>query len=113
MEESRIKATLLGSRVVVWDPKEGGRLYREGYYGKFIGISKPKSPDVEAPVELSLIEALYLLERGRISLVDSDGRELKIEDLRRIGREHYALFDDAYEVYRDLRSKGYLSLIHI
>ncbi len=108
MSEDKIKAVLIGSRIIAWDKREAPRLYKEGFYGKLVGISKPKELDIERPVELSLLEALYLLEKGRIEVFDSQGRSLKPEDVREYARKIYYMFDDVYEVYKDLRSKGYV-----
>ncbi|MFB0543798.1 MAG: hypothetical protein ACETVR_03355, partial [Candidatus Bathyarchaeia archaeon] len=56
-------------RLIVWIPKEGSRLYASGFYGKPLGISKPKEPDFDVPLILDLIEGVYLLEKGRIRVV--------------------------------------------
>ncbi len=108
MSEEKVKAYVLGSRIIAWDEQRGPRLYKEGYYGKFVGISKPKELDIERPVELSLVEALYLLERGRIEVIDHNGKNLKPDELRELARKAFDMFDDVYEVYKDLRAKGYV-----
>ncbi|PCN50594.1 tRNA-intron lyase [Candidatus Geothermarchaeota archaeon ex4572_27] len=107
MEEKPV-AVLVGSRAIVWDVKEASRLYREGFYGKFVGVDKPKTPDVERPLELSLIEAVYLAEKNRLRVVDEAGREVGVDELRRIAEERYANFHDHYRVYKDLRERGYV-----
>ena len=106
--EEKPRAVFVGGRAVVWDVKQAARLYREGFYGKFVGVDKPKTPDVERPLELSLIEALYLLEKGRIKLVDAEGRELSVEEVRKLGELHEDGFNYHYRVYKDLREKGYV-----
>ncbi|MCS7385585.1 MAG: tRNA-intron lyase [Candidatus Methanomethylicota archaeon] len=101
-------AVLMNGRVVVWDVEASRRLYREGFYGKPVGIRKPKDMLFDAPLELSLFEALYLLEKGRIRVVDVQGAELTRDELLKIARETYSLFDDIYRVYRDLRERGFV-----
>ena len=39
-----------------------------GYYGKPLGVPKPKGPDFEAPLVLDLIEARYLVENGLLEV---------------------------------------------
>ena len=61
-------ARLVGDRGIVWDPEHGMKLYEEGYFGQPVGIRKPKSSVFNKPLELSLIECVYLtrnlLEHG-------------------------------------------------
>jgi len=103
----RLVAVVLGKRVVVFDRKRARDLYfNEGFFGKFFAVSKPKTPNVERELELSLLEAVYLLEKGVLEVRDESGGALSLEELKRLGRETYENFDEVYAVYRDLRSKG-------
>jgi tRNA-intron endonuclease len=52
-------------------------------------------------VALSLIESVYLAEKGALKLINADKNEL----LRR-AREVEVNFDRKYEVYRDLKSRN-------
>ncbi|MCS7365955.1 MAG: tRNA-intron lyase [archaeon GB-1867-035] len=104
----KIIANLVDSRVIVWSIDDSRRLYREGFYGKPVEVRKPKDASFSCPLELSLFEALYLVEKGEIIVVDSDGNEISYEFLLKIARENYSLFDDIYHVYKDLRDKGYV-----
>jgi len=104
-----ITAELIGSHVVVWNPKDGSTLYKEGYYGQPISIRKPKTFDFNCPIELSLLEALYLMEKQRIKLIDEKTKnEITAQQLREYGLKVYREFDDKYLVYKDLRSRGYI-----
>ncbi|MCW4035733.1 MAG: hypothetical protein NWE75_00920, partial [Candidatus Bathyarchaeota archaeon] len=62
---------LAGSRLVVWSQKEGNRLYEAGFYGKPLGIAKPRQ-GFEAPLVLDPIEGLYLLEKGLVTVVSGE-----------------------------------------
>jgi len=96
-------------RLIVWDPKEGSRLYASGFYGKPLGISKPKELDFDVPLILDLIEGVYLLEKGRIRVVAGPGgREMSVEELKEIAGRVHDRFDMKYRVYRDLREAGYV-----
>ncbi|WP_226022291.1 tRNA-intron lyase [Halomicrobium salinisoli] len=82
---------LLAERVVCWDPPAD--LYERAFYGQRLG-------DDEA-VQLSLVEAAYLAQRGSLSV---DGGEAAL--LER-GREVEGdRFDRRLAVYADLRERG-------
>jgi tRNA-intron endonuclease len=100
------KATveLIENFLVVWDPKEGSELYRNGFYGKPLGIAKPKIPEFNVPLILDLMEGLYLLEEEKITVYE--GPERKKVGIRKLGqltKRLYEEFDEKYVVYRDLR----------
>src|SRR6266702_5007118 len=103
------QAELIGTRLIIWDYKSGLSIYRSGFFGKPVGIPKPKpDQDFEVPLLLDLMEGLYLLEHRRIGVVD--GRTKKTVGksvLLKAARETYRDFSPAYQVYKDLREKGY------
>lgn len=104
-----ITAELLGTHIVVWNPQEGSTLYKEGFFGQPISIRKPKTFDFNCPVELSFLEALYLLEKQRINLIDEKSKaQISVQQLREYAMKVYDEFDDKYLVYKDLRSRGYV-----
>lgn len=105
--EMPIKAELVRNSVVVWDPKAGSYLYKHGFYGKPVGIRKPKIPEFNRPLELSLLEATYLLEKKRITLTDMQtGSSIKISKFIKKAEELHDQFNDKYTVYKDLRDRG-------
>ena len=62
----KIKTELLDNFLIVWNPEKGSRLYKMGYFGKPIGIPKPKIPEFNVPLILDLMEGLYLVETREI-----------------------------------------------
>lgn len=95
-------------RLVVWSPKESRSLYLLGFYGKPLGIAKPKE-DFDAPLILDPIEGLYLLERGVITLVSGeDGKEVTREEVLLMARGLLDRLEDLYSVYSDLRERGFV-----
>ncbi|MGB9709794.1 MAG: tRNA-intron lyase [Infirmifilum sp.] len=105
----RIKAFLVGGRIIVLDRERANTLYfREGFYGRFFTVPKPKTPDVKKELELSPFDALYLLENGVLELYDEKHEVISIERFKDLARKSYENFDDAYAVYKDLRGKGYV-----
>ena len=104
---SVIEAELVGSHVIIWDPNQGQILYKEAFYGKPVGIRKPKSSDFDRPLELGLLEAYYLLENKRIQIVDSKSKKILAADqFYRFATKTFENFADKYLVYKDLHDKG-------
>lgn len=101
------KAQLVGSKLIVFDAEAARAIFSEGFFGKPLGVKKPKSTDVSSPLELSLVEGMYLLESNVIS-VEYMGRALGLEDLRAIANARMANFDDLYHVYKELRKEGFV-----
>ena len=93
--------------LVVWNPTEGSKLYKIGFYGKPVGIPKPKIAEFDVPLVLDLMEGLYLAEKGIISVYEgSEKRKVSLKKLRQRVKQLYEEFDGKYTVYRDLRDNG-------
>jgi tRNA-intron endonuclease len=103
---AKIKVELIENFLVVWDSVEGSKLYKKGFYGKPLGISKPKIPEFSVPLILDLMEGLYLAEKRRIAIHDLEERQVGLRKLRQKARQLYEEFDEKYAVYRDLRDSG-------
>ena len=106
-QRERISAHLIDKRVVIWDYEKGSYIYTLGYFGKPVGIRKPKSPRFNRPLELSLLEALYLKEKEIISIY-SEKQNLPKEEFLEFCQKNFPKFIDLYAVYTDLRSKRYI-----
>jgi tRNA-intron endonuclease len=107
----KFSAELLGTTLIVWDPEEGSKLYSNGFYGKPVGITKPKSTEFEVPLILDLIEGLYLLEKGLIQIHQGSSRtKVSIKKLRDYSEAIYKDFNMNYLVYKDLRQSDYIVL---
>jgi tRNA-intron endonuclease len=103
---AKIETELLDNFLVVWDPKEGSGLYQRGYYGKPLGIAKPKIPEFDVPLILDLMEGLYLAETKKIRVYgEPEKKTVGLSKLRRKARRLYDNFDAKYAVYRDLRGQ--------
>ena len=63
-----MKSELVENRIIVWDIEDSKKLFSEGYYGKPIGMPKPKIEEIDVPLILDLIEGLYLLENKKITI---------------------------------------------
>ena len=105
--ETPTEAELVGNYLIVWNPKEGTELYKTGFYGKPLGIPKPKIIDFKVPLILDLMEGLYLLEKGKIKVYEGKKKkEVSFEKLRNKARKIYEEFDLKYMVYKNLRENG-------
>ena len=101
------EAEFVENFLIVWDPKRGSDLFGLSFYGKPLGIPKPKSPDFDVPLILDLMEGLHLLQEGLIRVTEGpEKRSVSFKILRRRARKLYDLFDLRYAVYRDLRKQG-------
>lgn len=100
----KIGVELIENFLVVWDPAEGSELYKKGFYGKPLGIAKPKIPEFNVPLILDLMEGLYLVEKGVISIYEGSKKtRVGKKKLHAMARGLYEEFDEKYKVYRDLR----------
>lgn len=102
-----MRAELIDGRIVVWNTADAQKLFESGYYGKPIGIPKPKPGEIDAPLILDLFEALYLQESSTIAVYNEDGR-VSSDSLLDSCRSSHVGFDKKYTVYKDFRDKGYI-----
>ena len=79
---------------------DGAReLYSQSRYGTLLEDGR---------VQLSLIEALYLLEKKKLTVFDSKNRELKFDVMLKKFQKTEENFWAKYSVYRDIRNRGYI-----
>jgi len=103
--KEKIEANLVENKIIVWNPKQGSELYKLGYYGKPLGIPKPKTPEFNVPLILDLFEGLYLKEKGLLTIYEDD-KELDEKELIKKAKKTYKDFLLKYFVYKDLREKN-------
>ncbi len=104
---NKIKTEFIENFLVVWNPDKGSELYKLGFYGKPIGIPKPKATDFNVPLILDLMEGLYLMEKGVITISEGPKKaKVSFGKLRKRAKRLYDEFDLKYAVYRDLRDTG-------
>jgi tRNA-intron endonuclease len=104
---AKTKVELIENFLVVWNPTEGSQLYKKGYYGKPLGIPKPKIPEFKVPLLLDLMEGVYLVEQGKITIYEgAEKSKVGLKKLRQKARQLYSEFDEKYSVYHDLRDSG-------
>ncbi len=87
---------LLGNKVIVDDATLKGTLVEKGF-----GESKGRK------LILDLFEAVYLVEKEKIIVLDKKGKALSSTKLVSIGLEHDKKFYSKCVVYSDVKEKGY------
>jgi len=84
--------------VMVDDQAEASQIYNRGWYG---------NPQSGGSLKLEILEALYLLETGRLVVLRGD-EPIDFVQLLRLGNKDLPSFEIKYLVYRDLRGRGYV-----
>lgn len=102
--EKVFEGEIIEDRVIIWN-RDAIILYDESGFGKPLPETNPNR------LELDLIEATFLLEKGKIKVfVRENGKKryLGFDELMKIGSERVNQFHPQFIVYSDLRNRGYL-----
>ena len=102
-----MKGELIENRIIVWNIQDSQKLFKDGYYGKPIGIPKPNPDEINVPLVLDLIEGCYLQEITKIKIYKNK-KKISSEEVTKICQKEYHNFDKKYTVYKDFREKGYV-----
>ncbi len=105
---SKTVGRLFENRIVVWDVPASRKLFKEGYFGKPLGIPKPKDFEFDAPLILDLMEGYYLMKKKTISLESEGGEKLTAKQLEEVCEKSYSDFGEKFIVYKKLRDAGYV-----
>src|SRR3989338_6378756 len=102
-EKSKSKAVVMGvlagERVVTENSDDAREFYNQSRFGTLMDNGK---------VELSLLEALYLMEKGRLGIKNDSGKALNVETFLKKARKTEPTFWIRYCVFRDMRNRGYI-----
>ena len=94
----KIKALLARERVLSEDSGSARELYDQSRFGE------PK----DSKVNYSLVEALYLLEKGKMDIFDEKDKKISFDDFAKLARIVEPNFMVRYAAYKDMRSRGYI-----
>ena len=109
MPNKLFKGELVENRIVIWDIEESKKIFGDGYFGKPLGVPKPKGTDFDAPLILDLIEGYYLVSEKKLAIRDSvSGKVISKKRLVEKCESEYMLFREKFLVYKELRSRGYI-----
>ncbi len=93
-----IEGSLVDSQVKVWDEEDARKIHDEKYYGKILDSGE---------LQLSLSEALHLVERDEIEVVEEEKAFTRKELFERCASMDDE-FPQKFSVYSDLRERGYI-----
>ena len=94
-----IKAILARERVITESTDEARNLFNKSAYGQVLEDGR---------VQLSLPEALYLLEKGKLHISETKKKAITAEDFLKKARKVEPNFWIRYSVFRDMRNRGYI-----
>ncbi|MFC1801677.1 tRNA-intron lyase [Nanoarchaeota archaeon] len=94
-----VKSILSGERVITEDSDPAREFYGQSRFGSVIEGGK---------VQLSLLEALYLMEAGKLEVKSSAGRKLGFDGFLRKAQKVEPSFWVRYCVFKDMRNRGYI-----
>ncbi len=98
MGKAKVSAGFSEQRVITEDSDEARELYAHSRFGSVI----------KGRVALSMLEAFYLMEKGRLTIRGKSGRKLTEEGFLRKARKIEQNFWVRSRVFADLRSRGYI-----
>ncbi len=97
--KEKVKAVFANERVIADSSDETRELYNQSRYGTLLESGK---------LQLSLLEALYLLEKNKLELKDSRNKSLNFESLLKKATKLEPNFYIRYCVFKDMRNRGYI-----
>ncbi len=105
-KEKMALGELVENRIVIWDIEDSRRLFSKGFYGKPLGIPKPKAADFDAPLILDLMEACYLMKKRLLHVRLSKSSLISEKRMETICEREYVDFREKFLVYNELRESG-------
>src|SRR3989449_3168164 len=99
---------LFENRIIVWDIEASRKLFKSGFYGKPLGIPKPKDAEFDAPLILDLMEGYYLARKKKLKILSKDGDELSVQEVGSLCAASYPDFNEKFLVYNQLREGGFV-----
>ena len=94
-----VTAVIGGEKVITESSDEAREFYNQSRFGSLAENGK---------VELSLLEALYLMEKGRLDIKNDSGRKFTFESYLKKAQELEPNFWIRYAVFKDMRNRGYI-----
>lgn len=93
-----VVGVFMNERVITEDSDAARELYNQSRYGSLINKR----------VELSLLEALYLIEKEKLCVKSQTGRKLTVEAFIKKAKDMEPTFWIRFCVFRDIRNRGYI-----
>lgn len=97
--KKKVISFLSETKVITESSDDAREFYNQSRFGSVTEAGK---------VELSLLEALYLLEKGKLIIKSEAGRKISFESYVRKARKVEPNFWVRYCVFKDIRNRGYI-----
>lgn len=97
--KKKVTASFVAERLITESSDEARDLYNQSRYGTMVEDGK---------VQLSLIEGLYLKDKGRLKVIDGRKKDLGHEAFVKKAIRIEPNFWTRYCVYKDMRNRGYI-----
>jgi tRNA-intron endonuclease, archaea type len=94
-----VKAIMAETRVITESSDEAREFFNQSRFG---------TVDEGGKVELSLLEALYLMEKNRLEIKSENGRKIPFQTYLKKARKVEPNFWIRYCVFKDIRNRGYI-----
>ena len=95
----KIRADLAGDKALTEISDASRELYNQSRYGALLDNGK---------TQLSLIEALYLMEKGTIEVYKSKTKKISFDELSKKAKKQEENFWVRFCVFKDIRNRGYI-----
>jgi tRNA-intron endonuclease len=97
--KEKVRTVFANERVMAEASDESRELYNQSRYGTLLDNGK---------LQLSLLEALYLIEKNKIDVKDSRNKLLDFEQFLKKATKLEPNFWIRYCVFKDMRNRGYI-----
>jgi tRNA-intron endonuclease, archaea type len=94
-----VKSVFAEERVITENSDGARELYNQSRYGTILDNGK---------VQLSLLEALYLLEKERLIVMDGKSKKINLEKFIKKAKKLEPNFWIRYCVFKNMRNRGYI-----
>lgn len=94
-----VTAIFSRERIITEDSDAARELYNQSRYGVVLTNNK---------VQLSLLEGLYLMEKGRLKIVGDRNKEISFDSFLKKAKKVEPNFWIRYCVFKDIRDRGYI-----
>jgi len=98
-KKKKVKAILTRERVLTENSDAAHELYNQSRFGSILEDGK---------VHLSLLEALYLMDKGKLLINDYRKKKVTFDDFIKKTRKVEPNFWIRYCVFKDMRDRGYI-----
>ncbi len=99
MAKEIVSAIIEDEAVTTENSSEAKELYNQSRFGTLLPSGK---------VQLSMMEALYLCEKGRLKVFGKNKKEICAENLASRAKKRGSQFGVKYCVFKDFRDRGYI-----